>query len=133
MSDLIERLRDLHRRYSGGVGDEAADGCDDAADEIERLRKEWERECSDGDAVLHAAGLTPADYRTDGGSMNVPKIFGALLTKEVELRTEIERLRRELVEARTLLREARQRGMLDGGDGVYDRIDAFLAEEKKDE
>jgi len=43
MSDLIERLRDLHRRYSGGVGDEAADGCDDAATRSSACAANWRR------------------------------------------------------------------------------------------
>ena len=39
----------------------------------------------------------------------------------------------QLAEARELLREARERGILDGGDGFYDRIDAFLAAKKEGE
>jgi len=124
MNDLVRVLRG--QRIDGRGADEIMRR---AADEIERLRKEWERECSDGDAVLHAAGLTPADYRTDGGSMNVPKIFGALLTKEVELRTEIERLRRELAEARQLLLDTvhpwSQYAMI--APGWTERRDVFLA------
>jgi hypothetical protein len=78
--------------------------------EIKRLQREWERECSDGDAVLHHAGLTPDDYRTDGGSINVPKVARALLVKEVAHRTEAERLQRELAEAQAELAYARSTG-----------------------
>ena len=53
MSALIERLHDLHHRYSGGVGDEAADGCDDAADELDRLQRELVKARESGhDAAL---------------------------------------------------------------------------------
>lgn len=43
-------------------------------DNVDRLEREWERECTDGDAVLRALGLDPQDYRTDGGSLHLPKI-----------------------------------------------------------
>lgn len=38
----------------------------------------WRRECDDTDAVLRLIGLDPEQCRTDGGSLNVPKI-GSLL------------------------------------------------------
>ena len=90
--DECERPCPLQRKLNGA-----------AADEIERLRREWERECSDGDAVLHAAGLTPDDYRTDGGSINVPKVHSKLMAQEISHRAKIVTLERELAEAREVI------------------------------
>ncbi len=39
---------------------------------------EWERECDDTDTILRALGLDPARCRTDGGSLKVQMIVGAL-------------------------------------------------------
>jgi hypothetical protein len=44
----------------------------------ERLLDEWERECRDADEVLRALGLSPAEYRTEGGSLSLPKILQAI-------------------------------------------------------
>ena len=39
---------------------------------------EWERECDDTDTILRALGLNPVKCRTDGGSLKVQMIVGAL-------------------------------------------------------
>lgn len=46
--------------------------------EIERLTREFERECADGDSLLRLIGLDPDYYRTEGGSLNLPKIRARL-------------------------------------------------------
>lgn len=35
---------------------------------------QWRRECEDGDELLRLLGLDPEEYRTDGGSVNMPKV-----------------------------------------------------------
>jgi hypothetical protein len=42
------------------------------------LRAQWRRECDDADALLRFLALDPAAMRTDGGSLNLPKIKKAL-------------------------------------------------------
>ena len=95
--------------------------------EIERLRREWERECDDGDAVLQAVGLTPADYRTDGGSINVPKVRSKIMAQEVSRRAKINALRNALqaVLAYPTLREYIGPPLFDYAQRAHD--DAFLA------
>ena len=127
MSDLIERLRS-NRGLPPGVWPSPV--CMEAADEIERLRREWERECSDGDAVLHAAGLTPADYRTDGGSINVPKVRSKFMAQEISHRAKIVTLERELAEARGLLLKIRKRMSVGLFGDMFPQIDAFLASDQ---
>lgn len=40
--------------------------------------RQWHRECDDGDALLRMLGLDPVAYRTDGGSINLPKVREAV-------------------------------------------------------
>lgn len=35
---------------------------------------QWRRECDDGDELLRLLGLDPQECRTDGGSINMPKV-----------------------------------------------------------
>lgn len=42
--------------------------------------REWHRECDDGDELLRLLGLDPSACRTDGGSINMPKVRAALST-----------------------------------------------------
>lgn len=45
----------------------------------------WLRECDDTDAVLRMIGLDPEQCRTDGGSLNVPKIRSMLRDRAAPL------------------------------------------------
>lgn len=97
--DVLLRLNRLHRILAAGrsvdgwIGESALA---DAIAEIERLRKtapiysaeqaqieaplraQWRRECDDADSLLRFLALDPAAMRTDGGSLNLPKIKKAL-------------------------------------------------------
>jgi hypothetical protein len=106
MSDLVERLRKRTLVHHGGeskYGWNLTEGDSElhveAATEIEALRSQlahWkvfaehaeaersrlklllDRECSDADAILTALGMTADLYRTDGGSLHMPRILGCL-------------------------------------------------------
>ena len=52
--------------------------------EIERLTNEWARECNHADIVLIALGMPIDQYRTEGGSMNLPKITSVLRERMAE-------------------------------------------------
>ena len=56
----------------------------------EALQAEWDRECGDADTILHALGLDPANCRTDGGSLKVQMIIGALAHRDVMLKRDAE-------------------------------------------
>lgn len=63
---------------------------EDAGKEIARLkrllaevRKAFNRECDDADAILRTLGLDPANWRTDGGSLVMPALLGAVERREV--------------------------------------------------
>ena len=87
MSDLLNRLR--------AETGEACGLCHEAVLEIERLtgmddamRAEWDRECGDTDKILRALGLDPANCRTDGGSLKLQMVLGALEHRDVMLKRE---------------------------------------------
>ncbi len=61
--DSLQDLKQKHMAASLRAGD---------------LRESFERECSDADLILRAIGLDPEIYRTEGGSLNVPKIKAAI-------------------------------------------------------
>lgn len=89
MSDLLNRLR--------AETGEACGLCHEAVIEIERLigmddamRAEWDRECGDTDKILRALGLDPANCRTDGGSLKLQMVLGALEHRDVMMRRDAE-------------------------------------------
>lgn len=43
----------------------------------ERIRNEFERECDDADKICRKLNL-PGSWRTDGGSLHLPRIFAAI-------------------------------------------------------
>lgn len=63
MSSLKEQQRRIIETMSGT----------DAT--VTRLRQEWERESRDADRICAKLGLTPEQYRTEGGSLHVPHIL----------------------------------------------------------
>ena len=72
--------------------------CHEAAAEIVRLkclveavRGEFRRECGDTDAILHVLGLDPTKCRTDGGSLKLVMLLGALEHRDVMLKREARR------------------------------------------
>lgn len=83
--DLISALR------GGRTGDLLDDAAYAAADEIERLQRVLQKvmaRCADLldedqfnelDELLRLLNLDPDQYRTDGGSLNLPKVKAALL------------------------------------------------------
>lgn len=64
-------------------------GMDDA------MRAEWDRECGDTDKILRLLGLEPANCRTDGGSLKLQMVLGALEHRDVMLRRETRKTERE--------------------------------------
>ena len=46
----------------------------DGWEKTQLIRKEWYRECADADNILFASGLEEPHWRTDGGSLQVPRI-----------------------------------------------------------
>jgi hypothetical protein len=60
-------------------------GMDDA------MRAEWDRECGDTDKILRALGLDPANCRTDGGSLKLQMVLGAIEHRDVMLKREARR------------------------------------------
>lgn len=63
--------------------------------EIERLnrllvgvRNAFNRECDDADAILRTLGLDPENCRTDGGSLKLQMVLGALEHRDVMLKRE---------------------------------------------
>ena len=67
--------------------------CHEAAAEIVRLRclveavrGAFNRECDDADAILRLLGLDPEKCRTDGGSLVMPELLGAIEHRDVMTR-----------------------------------------------
>lgn len=67
--------------------------CHEAAQEIERLQgllgtmhADFLRECGDTDAVLGVLGFDPANFRTDGGSLKLRMLLGAIEHRDVMLK-----------------------------------------------
>ena len=56
---------------------------------------DFRRECNDTDAVLHALGLDPVKCRTDGGSLKLVMLLGALEHRDVMTRREARKKERE--------------------------------------
>jgi hypothetical protein len=78
-------LNDAHRRQIV-----LADEVKRMTGTAEALQAEWDRECGDADTILHALGLDPANCRTDGGSLKVQMIVGALAHRDVMLKRDAE-------------------------------------------
>lgn len=72
------------------------------ADEVKRmtgmseaLQDEWDRECGDTDKILRALGLEPANCRTDGGSLALRELLGAIEHRDVMTRRAARQAERE--------------------------------------
>ncbi len=72
------------------------------ADEVKRmngtaeaLQAEWDRECGDTDKILRLLGLAPGNCRTDGGSLKLQMVLGALEHRDVMTRREARKAERE--------------------------------------
>jgi hypothetical protein len=84
------------------------------ADEITRLRRGWNVEASDLDALLRLLGLTPADHRTEGGNLRLEKVRAALS----QAAAVPEAVERDAARYR-LLRRGQQWSVIDGiGDAL---------------
>lgn len=55
------------------------------------VRAAFNRECDDADAILRALGLDPANCRTDGGSLKLQMVLGAIEHRDVMLKREARR------------------------------------------
>lgn len=108
--DIVERLRQERRptAWTRGLDTDYPTAwepnllCHEAAAEIVRLkclveavRGAFNRECDDADEILRALGLEPENCRTDGGSLKVQMIVGALGHRDVMLRREARSAERE--------------------------------------
>ena len=100
---LVERLRQERRAtaWARGLDVDYPTAwepnllCHEAAAEIVRLRclveavrGAFNRECDDADAILRALGLDPENCRTDGGSLKLQMVLGALEHRDVMLKRE---------------------------------------------
>jgi hypothetical protein len=63
--------------------------------DVETQRADFIRECRDTDKILRALGLEPKNCRTDGGSLKVQMILGALEHRDVMLKREAKASERE--------------------------------------
>ena len=70
------------------------------------LRSEWARECHDADRLLVSLGMVAEQFRTEGGSLNVPKIHNWLIDRQEGLNQRALELEAQLLIAR---REERER------------------------
>jgi hypothetical protein len=52
------------------------------------VRESFNRECDDLDAILRLQGLAPENCRTDGGSLKLQMVLGALEHRDVMLKRE---------------------------------------------
>lgn len=108
--DIVERLRQERRptAWTRGLDTDYPTAwepnllCHEAAAEIVRLkclveavRGAFNRECDDADEILRALGLEPANCRTDGGSLKVQMLVGALWHRDVMLRRDARSAERE--------------------------------------
>ncbi len=95
---LVERLRQERRptAWTRGLDVDYPTAwepnllCHEAAAEIVRLRclveavrGAFNRECDDTDEILRGQGLEPANCRTDGGSLKLQMVLGALEHRDV--------------------------------------------------
>ena len=67
----------------------------DLTTECQGLRADFERECLDTDTVLRALGFEPANCRTDGGSLKMVMMLGALEHRDVMTRRAARKAERE--------------------------------------
>lgn len=70
---MKERIHQGHLYWSASYGDVCR-----AVDAEILYRELLERECQDIDNVIKKIGWDPADFRTEGGCLNVPKLLDAL-------------------------------------------------------
>lgn len=61
----------------------------------EALQAEWDRECGDTDKILRLLGLDPVKCRTDGGSLKLQMVLGALEHRDVMTRRAARQAERE--------------------------------------
>lgn len=70
----------------------ALDAKDAEIDRLTRLvagvRRSFNRECDDLDAILRLQGLDPGNCRTDGGALKLQMVLGALEHRDVMMRRE---------------------------------------------
>jgi hypothetical protein len=59
------------------------------------VRKAFNRECDDLDAILRLQGLDPENCRTDGGSLKLQMVLGALEHRDVMTRRAARKAERE--------------------------------------
>lgn len=108
--DLVQRLRQERRptAWTRGLDTDYPTAwepnllCHEAAAEIVRLkclveavRGAFSRECDDADAILRTLGLEPANCRTEGGSLMLPELLGAIEHRDVMTRREARQKERE--------------------------------------
>ena len=71
----------------------------DLTRECQGLRADFERECMDTDTVLRALGFEPKTCRTDGGSLVLRELLGAIEHRDVMTRREARTKERDLCAA----------------------------------
>lgn len=62
---------------------------------LRQVHADFRRECGDTDAILHVLGLDSVKCRTDGGSLKLTMIFGALEHRDLMLKREAKLAERE--------------------------------------
>lgn len=107
---LVERLRQERRptAWTRGLDTDYPTAwepnllCHEAAAEIVRLkclveavRGAFNRECDDTDEILKTLGLAPENCRTDGGSLVLPELLGAIQHRDVMTRRAARQAERE--------------------------------------
>ena len=55
---------------------------------LRQVHADFRRECGDIDAILRVLGLDPENCRTDGGSLKMTMVFGALEHRDAMLKRE---------------------------------------------
>lgn len=58
---------------------------------LRQVHTDFRRECGDTDAILRVLGLDPVNCRTDGGSLKLVMLLGALEHRDVMLKREARR------------------------------------------
>lgn len=67
----------------------------DLTSECQGLRADFERECLDTDTVLRALGFEPKNCRTEGGSLALRELLGAIEHRDVMTRRAARQVERE--------------------------------------
>jgi len=67
----------------------------DLTTECQGLRADFERECLDTDTVLRALGFEPKNCRTEGGSLILRELLGAIEHRDVMTRRAARKAERE--------------------------------------